>query len=189
MIKELEAILFCAEAPLSVADLSIILNCTEGDVIGAIDELNSKLESADSALIVREVSSGWALFTRPEVSSVVEAYIAETETKSLSPSSLETLAIVAYTQPVTRAKVSDIRGVNSDALISSLVKKGYICVVGVDEQNNNAATFGTTSTFLDRYGLKSIDELPELADFAPDDETRLAIVERLSQSFTTDSEL
>lgn len=189
MIKELEAILFCTEAPICVADLSLILNCTEGEVIGAIDELNSKLESSDSALIVREVSSGWALFTRPEVSSVIESYISETEKKSLSPSSIETLAIIAYMQPVTRAKVSDIRGVNSDALISSLIKKGYICEVGVDEQNNSAVTFGTTGVFLDRYGLKSIDELPDLADFAPDDETRLAIVERLSQSFTTDSEL
>lgn len=189
MIKELEAILFCAEAPISLEDLALILNCEADDVESTIEQLNDRLEESDFALIVREVSSGWALFTRPEVSSVVEAYIAETETKRLSPSSIETLAIVAYMQPVTRAKVSDIRGVNSDALISSLVKKGYICEVGVDEQNNNAATFGTTSTFLDRYGLKSIDELPELADFAPDDETRLAIIERLSQSFTTDSEL
>lgn len=189
MIKELEAILFCAEDPISLDDLALILNCDADDVKSTLDKLNERLEESDSALIVREVSSGWALFTRPEVSSIIETYIAETGKISLSPSSVETLAIVAYMQPVTRAKVSDIRGVNSDALISSLVKKGYICEVGVDEQSNNAATFGTTSTFLDRYGLKSIDELPELADFAPDDETRLAIVERLSQSFTTDSEI
>ena len=189
MIKKLEAILFCASEPMSLDELSSVLNCSEEEVVRGLVELNDVLEQRDSALIVREVATGWALYTKPELNDTIEAFMAETEKKSLSPSSVETLAIIAYMQPVTRARVSDIRGANSDAIISSLIKKGYVSEVGVDKDNSNATLFGTTSAFLEKYGLKSIDELPDLVEFAPDENTRLAIVERLSQSFVADSEI
>lgn len=189
MIKKLEAILFSATEELKTSELAEILETTEKEVMQAIDDLNEMLESSGSALIVRENSSGWAMYTRPEVSDIVETYISSWDKRKLSASAVETLAIIAYTQPTTRSRINDIRGVNSDSLVTSLLNKGYVCEVGVDEDNNNAAMYGTTSQFLDKYGLKSIDDLPDLLDFAPDEETRFAIVARLSQSFSSSEEV
>ena len=99
--------------------------------------------------------------------------------RKLSQAALETLAIIAYCQPVTRNDVSAIRGVSSDSSLNSLVEKGYVREAGIQEGSSNAMLYATTKMFLERFGLKSVDELPDLESFAPDEATRNLISERL----------
>lgn len=102
------------------------------------------------------------------------------DVRRLSQAALETLAVVAYHQPVTRESVKAVRGVNSDGVISSLVDKGLIHEVGRDKERGQAILYGTTQAFLEQFGLKSLRELPDLEQFAPDEESRQFIRERLS---------
>jgi len=110
----------------------------------------------------------------------VEEYVLSWDTRRLSQAALEALAVVAYHQPVTRQGVNAVRGVNSEAVISSLIEKGLVREAGRDKNAGNAILYGTTRTFLERFGLKDLAELPPLAEFAPDPETERAIRERLN---------
>jgi len=102
------------------------------------------------------------------------------DTRRLSQAALEALAVVAYHQPVTRAGVNAVRGVNSEGVIASLVEKGLVRELGRDKNAGNAILYGTTRTFLEKFGLKDLSELPPLDEFAPDAETEIAIRDRLS---------
>lgn len=115
----------------------------------------------------------------PRYHELLEQYVVSWDKRKLSQAALETLAIVAYCQPVTRNDVSAIRGVSSDSSLNSLLEKGYLREVGVTEAPSNATLYGTTKMFLERFGLRSIAELPDLESFAPDEATRNLISERL----------
>ena len=108
--------------------------------------------------------------TSPECYDVVEEFITKPMNSKLSPSALETLAVIAYKQPVSRGQISSIRGVNADGVIKTLETRGYICEVARDSGPGQAVLYGTSAEFLDRLGIGSVSELPSLGDFVPDAE-------------------
>ena len=176
----LEAMLLVSSDPVSASALAKILDVTPGEVASLLAELKVEYEEANRGFQLREVAGGWRLFTHPAYHEQVEALVLSWDTQRLSQAALETLAVIAYHQPVTREMVKGIRGVNSDGVISSLVEKGLVREMGRDPQRGQAIIYGTTNAFLEKFGLKSTRELPDLEQFAPDEESRRVIRERLS---------
>ena len=176
----LEALLLVSSDPVSAAALGSALEIAPGEAASLLAELKVEYEEANRGFQLREVAGGWRLFTHPAYHDQVEAFVLSWDTQRLSQAALETLAVVAYHQPVTREMVKGIRGVNSDGVISSLVDKGLIREVGRDTQRGGAIIYGTTSAFLEKFGLRSTKDLPDLEQFAPDEQSRQFIRERLS---------
>ena len=176
----LEALLLVSSDPVSASALASVLKVAPGEVASLLAELKVEYEEANRGFQLREVAGGWRLFTHPAYHEQVEAYVLSWDTQKLSQAALETLAVIAYHQPVTRETVKGIRGVNSDGVISSLVDKGLVRELGRDPERNQAIIYGTTSAFLEKFGLRSIKDLPDLEQFAPDEQTRQFIRERLS---------
>lgn len=176
----LEALLLVSSDPVSAPTLASVLDIAPGDAASLLAELKAEYEDANRGFQLREVAGGWRLFTHPAYHDVVESYVLSWDTQKLSQAALETLAVVAYHQPVTREIVKGIRGVNSDGVISSLVDKGLIREMGKDQAHGQAILYGTTNAFLEKFGLRSIKDLPDLEQFAPDEQARKFIRERLS---------
>lgn len=176
----LEALLLVSSDPVSAPTLASVLDIAPGEAASLLAELKVEYEDANRGFQLREVAGGWRLFTHPAYHDVVESYVLSWDTQKLSQAALETLAVVAYHQPVTREIVKGIRGVNSDCVISSLVDKGLIREVGKDQAHGQAILYGTTNSFLEKFGLRSIKDLPDLEQFAPDEQARKFIRERLS---------
>lgn len=176
----LEALLLVSSDPVPAATLAQALDIAPGECAALLAELKVDYEEAGRGIQLREVAGGWRLFTHPAYHDIVEAYVLSWDTQKLSQAALETLAVVAYHQPVTRDAVKGIRGVNSDGVISSLVDKGLVREMGRDPQRGNAIIYGTTSAFLEKFGLRSTKDLPDLEQFAPDEQARAFIRERLS---------
>jgi len=168
----LEAMLFVTDEPVGTIALAEMLECEVGAVEAALVRLRDDLEAHGSGIQLREVAGGWRLFTHPAYHELIEKYVLSWDTRKLSAA--------AYTQPVTRAGVASVRGVNSDSSINSLVEKGLVREVGTEDAPGNPVLYGTTRGFLEKFGLRSPADLPDLADFAPDAETRRLITERLS---------
>ena len=179
LMQKLQAILFISENPVTLDDFCNALQEEPDEVERSLADLEEYLSSDDSAIELREVAEGYQLFSKADYFSACESFLLDQNKRKLSASAIETLAIVAYTQPVTRAQVAEIRGVNSDSLITTLVNKGYVFESGVSEEAGNPALMSTTTKFLDAFGFTSIEEMPPLEDFAPDEEARIAIAERL----------
>lgn len=176
----IEAMLLVSSDPVAATDLAGVLGVAPGEVAGALAELSSEYADANRGFQLREVAGGWRLYTHPAYHELVEAYVLSWDTRKLSQAALETLAVIAYHQPVTREGVRAVRGVNSDGVISSLVDKGLVRELGRDPGHGQAIIYGTTQAFLERFGLRSLSELPDLEQFAPDEESRKFIRERLS---------
>ena len=176
----LEALLLVSSDPVSAPVLANALDIAPGEAASLLAELKIDYEEANRGFQLREVAGGWRLFTHPAYHDVVEAYVLSWDTQKLSQAALETLAVIAYHQPVTREVVKGIRGVNSDGVISSLVDKGLIREMGRDRERGQAILYGTTNAFLEKFGLRSTKDLPDLEQFAPDEQSRQFIRERLS---------
>lgn len=176
----LEALLLVSSDPVSASALAHALDIAPGEAASLLAELKVEYEEANRGFQLREVAGGWRLFTHPAYHEQVEAYVLSWDTQKLSQAALETLAVVAYHQPVTRETVKGIRGVNSDGVISSLVDKGLIRELGRDPERGQAIIYGTTAAFLEKFGLRSVKDLPDLEQFAPDEQSRQFIRERLS---------
>lgn len=176
----LEALLLVSSDPVSASALASVLNVAPGEVASLLAELKVEYEERNRGFQLREVAGGWRLFTHPAFHEQVERFVLSWDTQKLSQAALETLAVIAYHQPVTRETVKGIRGVNSDGVISSLVDKGLVREMGRDPQRGQAIIYGTTTAFLEKFGLRSIRDLPDLEQFAPDERTRQFIRERLS---------
>ena len=176
----LEALLLVSSDPVSASQLSAVLDVAPGEVASLLAELKVEYEEANRGFQLREVAGGWRLFTHPAFHEQVEAFVLSWDTQKLSQAALETLAVIAYHQPVTREMVKGIRGVNSDGVISSLGDKGLIREMGRDPQRGQAIIYGTTNAFLEKFGLRSTRDLPDLEQFAPDEQARQFIRERLS---------
>ena len=172
--------LLVASEPVSAVSLSKILGTTPGEVAAALAELSAEYSDANRGFQLREVAGGWRLYTHPAYHEQVEEFVLSWDTKKLSQAALETLAVIAYHQPVTREGVRAIRGVNSDGVVSSLVDKGLVRELGRDANHGQAILYGTTQVFLERFGLTSLKALPDLEQFAPDEESKQFIRERLS---------
>jgi len=176
----LEALLFVTDEPLPAPRVAKLLERTEPEVIAALTSLAGEYAADERGFQLREVAGGWRLYTHPAFHPVIERMVLSWDTRRLSQAALEALAVIAYHQPVSRQGVNAVRGVNSEAVISSLVEKGLVREAGRDKQQGNAVIYGTTRTFLEKFGLKDITELPPLAEFAPDSQTENAIRERLN---------
>jgi segregation and condensation protein B len=176
----LEALLFVTDEPLPAQRVAKLLEVPETEVVAGLTELAGEYAADERGFQLREVAGGWRLYSHPAFHPVIERMILSWDTRRLSQAALEALAVIAYHQPVTRQGVNAVRGVNSEAVISSLVEKGLVREAGRDRAQGNAVIYGTTRTFLEKFGLKDINELPPLEEFAPDAATESAIRERLN---------
>ena len=161
--RALESLFFVSDEPLSASVLAQTLEADRRDVEGACDALAKELEDRGSGLVLRNVAGGWRLFTHPDVAALVERFVLSSRQSRLTKAALETLAIVAYKQPVTRHQVSGIRGVNSDGVLRALQDRGLIEESGREEAPGRPVLYGTTPGFLERLGLPSLASLPSLA--------------------------
>ncbi|SDJ24029.1 segregation and condensation protein B [Frankineae bacterium MT45] len=167
LVAAIEAILFVAEAPVASAQLAVALQRPTAEVDDALARLEARLEERGSGIELRSIAGGHRLYTRPAFSPVIEGFLLEGQRSKLSQAALETLAVVAYRQPVTRARISAIRGVNVDGVVRTLVTRGLIVEAGNDPETGGGV-YRTTEIFLERLGLKSIGELPSLAPLLPE---------------------
>jgi len=162
--NRIEAVLFVATEPVSVEQLCEATGEPERKVGAALRELRESL--ADRGIALREVGGGYRLHSHPDAREDVERYLLPPKTY-MSPASLETLAIVAYLQPVTRAEIESIRGVNVDGVMGTLEERQLVRELGRKEVVGRPILYGTTTQFLESFGLRSIDELPPLPEDAP----------------------
>jgi segregation and condensation protein B len=180
--RALEALLFVSDEPLTEAVLAQALELDRRVVGGLCEGLARQLEERGSGLVLRNVAGGWRLFTHPDSATVVERFVLSSRQARLTKAALETLAIVAYKQPISRAQVGAIRGVNVDGVMRTLQHRGYIAEMARDPGPGQATLFGTTRAFLEQLGLDSLDQLPPLVDFVPG----AAVVEQLEQGLRPD---
>ncbi|GAA3162459.1 SMC-Scp complex subunit ScpB [Planomonospora alba] len=164
----LEAILLVVDEPVAETTLAQVLERPVPEVAAALRELAAEYTGAGRGFDLREVAGGWRFYTRAEYAPVVERFVRDGQQTRLTQAALETLAVVAYRQPVSRARVAAIRGVNSDGVMRTLVTRGLVEEAGTDPESQ-AVLYRTTSYFLERMGLRDLSELPELAPFLPDD--------------------
>jgi segregation and condensation protein B len=157
-----------------------LLDRPEPAIEAALHEIADAYAREERGFQLREVAGGWRLYTHPAFHPVIEQMVLSWDVRHLSQAALEALAVIAYHQPVTRQGVNAVRGVNSEAVLSSLVEKGLVREVGRDGAQGTAVLYGTTRTFLEKFGLKDIGELPPLEEFAPDAATERSIRERLN---------
>jgi segregation and condensation protein B len=183
-----EAMLFVSDEPLTAAVVGRIAGVSEKAAESTLEALSSSYADEDRGFQLRRVAGGWRLYTHPAYHEHVEELVLSWDTRRLSQAALEALAVVAYHQPTTRQSVNAVRGVNSEAVLSSLLEKGLIREVGRDPAAGNALQYGTTRQFLEKFGLKDISELPPLEEFAPDAGTERALRERLFASEGPDIE-
>ncbi|HEX9411516.1 MAG TPA: SMC-Scp complex subunit ScpB [Actinomycetota bacterium] len=172
--RGLEATLFLADEPLSLTVLAQAVEAGRRDVEVILRELASAYEERSSGISLVEVAGGWRLMTHPEAVSYVEQFILASRHARLTKASLETLAIVAYKQPVTRHQVSSIRGVDSEGVLRALSGRGLVEEVGRDEGPGRPVLYGTASLFLERLGLRSLSDLPPILPLLDDAGSRAA---------------
>jgi segregation and condensation protein B len=163
----LEAVLLVADEPVPEEALADVTQQPAVVVAAALRELADGYTAQRRGFDLREVAGGWRLYTRAECAPVVERFVSDGQEARLTQAALETLAIVAYRQPVSRARVSAVRGVNCDAVMRTLVLRGLVEESGNDP-DTGAILFRTTSYFLERLGLARLSDLPDLAPFLPD---------------------
>lgn len=175
----LEAMLFVTDEPVSALVLADMLECDVASVDSALRSLAARRAQENAGVQLREVAGGWRLATHPAFHDLIEKYVLSWDTRKLSAAAMETLAIIAYTQPVTRSGVASVRGVNSDSSINSLIEKGLVKEMGQADSPGNPTLYGTTRAFLEKFGLRSISDMTPIEEFAPDAETRALIADRL----------
>jgi segregation and condensation protein B len=163
----LEAILFVLDSPVTTTALAAGVQRPEPDVLAALELLGTGYDDRNAGIELRDVAGGVRIYTRPAHAAVVGQFLLEGQRSRLSQAALETLAVIAYRQPVTRARVSAIRGVNVDGVVRTLLARELIVEVGTDP-DTGGGLFRTTDLFLERMGLQSLAELPSLAPLLPD---------------------
>ncbi|MFE3073908.1 SMC-Scp complex subunit ScpB [Streptomyces sp. NPDC059247] len=165
----LEAVLMVVDEPVAEEHLAKVLERAPDEVADALCELADEYTAQGRGFELRRVAGGWRFYTRPEHAAAVEAFVLEGRQARLTRPALETLAVVAYRQPVGRSRVSAVRGVNCDGVMRTLLQRGLVEEAGA-EPETGAILYRTTNYFLERMGLRGLDELPELAPFLPDAE-------------------
>ncbi|WP_307873308.1 SMC-Scp complex subunit ScpB [Paractinoplanes tereljensis] len=164
----LEAILLVVDEPVAEMQLAQILEQPTERVGLLLEDISARYTAAGHGFDLRRAAGGWRLYTRPEYAAYVERFVLDGQSVRLTQAALETLAVVAYKQPVTRSRISAIRGVNCDGVMRTLATRGLIEECGV-EGETGAHLYRTTDLFLEKLGLNSVDQLPPLAPFLPDD--------------------
>jgi segregation and condensation protein B len=176
----LEALLFVTDEPLPASRVAKLLDVADAEVEAALAALAEEYAADERGFQLRQVADGWRMYTHPAFHPVIEQLVLSWDTRRLSQAALEALAVVAYHQPVSRQGVNAVRGVNSEAVLASLMEKGLIREAGRDRNQGNAVLYTTTRSFLEKFGLKDLSELPPLDEFAPDPSTEAAIRDRLT---------
>ncbi len=176
---QVEAILFVAEEPLTVEELAEVLEVPKQSVEEELDRLGERLDG--HGIELRRVGRGWRIYTRPAAAPHLERFSRASATR-LSAAALEVLAVVAYRQPVTRAQMTHIRGVDSESAVRTLERHGLIEEAGRLPLPGNPAVYRTTPTFLEKLGMRALDELPPLADHVPPAD----VVDRLEETFRSE---
>ncbi len=174
-----EAILFVAETPITTRELAEVVEAPLADVELMLDEFERELTDRHGGFVLRQVAGGWRLYTAPEMLPYVERFAASERATRLSNAALETLAVVAYKQPVSRGQIADVRGVDSERALHTLERRGLVREVGTAPGPGQALLYGTTELFLEKLGVNSPQDLPPLADHVPPAE----IVETLERPF------
>lgn len=182
LMQQLEALLMVSSEPLSPAKVSQVLEIPISESENALELLFDYYGKSSFGYFLQKVAGGYRFATKPEMSSVLEAFALSQSSARLSMAALETLAIVAYRQPISRTQIGLIRGVNSDSVLRMLVSRGYLEISARDSGPGNAMLYSTTSTFLEKLGLFSLDELPPIEGFMPGNE----IAEALEASLFND---
>ncbi|MDZ7676348.1 MAG: SMC-Scp complex subunit ScpB [Acidimicrobiales bacterium] len=162
-----EALLLVTEEPLQPELLAQLLEVSTERIELLCTELAAEYDATDRGFQLVKVAGGWRYQTHPELAPYVERYVLEGQSARLSGAALETLAIVAYKQPISRAQIAAIRGVNADGVMRTLSQRGYVEEISRDPGPGQAVLYGTTQSFLEKLGLNSLDELPALGDFVP----------------------
>lgn len=183
--RGIEAVVMVAESPVPPNLLAQLLEVSVERVEEAVAELGAEYEADERGFVLVRVAGGYRFQSHPDLANHVERFVLEGQSSRLSAAALETLAIVAYKQPVSRAQVAAIRGVNVDAVMRTLSQRGYLDEVGRDPGPGQAVLFGTSSLFLEKLGLDSLADLPALGDFVPGAD----VVEALEQTLRFDPEL
>jgi segregation and condensation protein B len=164
----LEAILLVADEPVPVVVLAQVLERSRSEVTAELHDLAEEYTTQGRGFDLREIAGGWRFYTREDCAPLVERFVSDGQEVRLTQAALETLAVVAYRQPVSRARVSAVRGVNCDSVMRTLVLRGLVEEGGTDPETG-AILFRTTGYFLERLGLAGLEDLPDLAPFLPED--------------------
>jgi len=163
----LEAVLLVTDLPIDVATLASLVRRPVDEVSQRISALAVEYTSSGRGFELREVAGGWRFYTRADCAEVVERYVRDGQQSRLTQAALETLAVVAYRQPVSRARISAVRGVSVDGVVRTLTSRGLVSEAGHDEISG-AILYRTTELFLERLGLRTLEDLPPVADYLPD---------------------
>ncbi|MFF4323976.1 SMC-Scp complex subunit ScpB [Streptomyces sp. NPDC001568] len=182
----LEAVLMVVDEPATTDHLAKVLGRTPREVADALGELADEYTAQRRGFELRTVAGGWRFYTRPEYAEAVEAFVLDGQQARLTQAALETLAVVAYRQPVSRSRVSAVRGVNCDGVMRTLLQRGLVTEAGT-EPETGAILYRTTNYFLERMGLRGLDELPELAPFLPEADAIEAETQEGVPSFDPDA--
>ena len=162
----IEALLLVADEPMTTSSLATLTITPEDQVLSTLKELSAEYTEQGRGFDLKEIAGGWRFWTRVDCAGVVERFVLDGQHARLTQAALETLAVVAYRQPVTRSRISAIRGVNVDSVVRNLVARGLIEEVGHDHETG-AHLYRTTTYFLERLGLKSLEDLPPIAEHLP----------------------
>jgi segregation and condensation protein B len=180
-----EAILFATPEPVRPQDIAAAFGVSADEVADAIDSLKNLYSERDAGIEVRRVGDAFRIYTKPDHADAVAHFGSRSRVGKLSRPALETLAIVAYRQPVTRGEISRIRGVNVDSVLQTLAERDLVTEVGRDSGPGRAPLYGTTPFFLEKIGLGSVADLPPLASFAPDAQTAADIERALTSNHSS----
>ena len=181
LTRVLEALLLVVDTPVSAETLASVTEQPVNRITATLESMAAELAARDSGIDLREAGGGWRMYTRARLAPYVERLLLDGSRSKLTRAALETLAVVAYRQPVTRARVSAVRGVNVDAVIRTLVARGLITEAGTDE-DTGATAFATTELFLERLGLSSLTDLPDIAPLLPD----VDVIDDLSENLDSE---
>ena len=182
--RAIEAILMVADQPVTAQLLGELLEIRPSNAEALCDAMAEAYRQEQRGFVLSRVAGGFRFQSAPELSGYVERFVLDGQAARLSAAAMETLAIVAYKQPISRAQVASIRGVNVDATMRTLVQRGYVSEIAIDPGPGQASLFGTTSLFLESLGLNTIHELPPLGDLVPGSD----VMEALEASLRIDDE-
>ncbi len=179
LASALEALLIVAVEPMATVTLAQATRRPVPEVEQALRDLAADYDAGERGFALREVAGGWRYYTRDSCSGIVERWVLDGQHARLTQASLETLAVVAYRQPVSRARVSAVRGVNVDGVLRTLQSRGLIEEAGIDP-SSQAILYRTTPYFLERLGIASLEDLPDLAEYLPDLAELDAVIDSVS---------
>lgn len=166
-VAALEAVLFVTESPVPISELAEVLELPVPRVEELLEELGGQLREREAGLVLKSAAGGWRLYSHPDAYPYLERFSASATARKLSPASMETLAVVAYRQPVSRSQIAEIRGVDSDSAVRTLERLGFVEEKERLNIPGNPAVYRTTELFLEKLGINDLSELPPLADHVP----------------------